>query len=316
MKSTWLNWIGLSTGLALLIAAGWVGFQLLSKQELNANVRGDLGGSYAKLTEGTVHYQLSGPPGGELVVLIHGFSVPSYVWEATVPALTGEGYRVLSYDLWGRGWSDRPDAAYNLALFTAQLEQLWQLLELEGPAHLIGLSMGGPIAARYAADHPDRILTVSLIAPEAERTTVQTIFPLNLPGIGELIMTAYLEPVLLPSLQVKDFHDPAGFPDWEARYREQIRYRGFGPALLSTIRHLPEVDPVHEYRQVSRLDIPVLLVWGEEDQTFSRADMREVQQAFSEVSFHPIPEAGHLPHLERPELVNPRLLTFLASARK
>lgn len=305
--------LGMSAGLILMITVGWVGYQLLSKQALTPGLREELGGSYVKLAEGTVHYQLSGPAEGELVVLIHGFSVPAYVWEATVPALVGEGYRVLQYDLWGRGKSDRPKMAYDLALFTAQLDQLWQLLELNGPAHLVGLSMGGPIAARYAADHPDRVLTVTLIAPEAGRTTVQTIFPLNLPGVGELIMTAYLEPILLPSLQAQDFHNPARFPDWEARYREQIGYRGFGPALLSTIRHLPEVDPAREYRQLSKQGFPVLLIWGEEDQTFSRADMLEVQQALSEVSFQPIPEAGHLPHLERPEEVNPRLLSFLLS---
>lgn len=314
MKSRMLfRRLGVSAGLILMITVGWVGYQLLSKQELTASLREELGGSYVKLAEGTVHYQLSGPAEGEPVVLIHGFSVPAYVWEATVPALTGEGYRVLQYDLWGRGRSDRPKTAYDLALFTAQLDQLWQLLELNGPAHLVGLSMGGPIAARYAADHPDRVLTVTLIAPEAGRTTVQTIFPLNLPGVGELVMTAYLEPILLPSLQEQDFHVPARFPDWETRYREQIGYRGFGPALLSTIRHLPEVDPAREYRQLSKQGIPVLLIWGEEDQTFSRADMLEVQRALSQVSFQPIPDAGHLPHLERPEVVNARLLNFLSS---
>mgnify|MGYP006278019739 CR=1 FL=1 len=311
MRKRGVRWTGLIVGILAAAAVGWLGLQQVRKEELSESVRKNLGGTYVELAEGSVHYRLSGPKEGELVILIHGFSVPGYVWEATVPALTAEGYQVLHYDLWGRGRSDRPDLTYDLELFTDQLEQLRQTLELTGTAHLIGLSMGGPIAARYAADHPERVATVTLIAPEAGQTTNRTIFPLNLPVIGELVMAGYLEPVLLPSIQEDDFYAPARFPDWEERYREQIQFRGFGRALLSTIRHLPEIDPGRVYHLMSTRGIPVLLVWGQEDQTFSRKDMTGVEQALGEVDFQAVPAAGHLPHLERPELVNPLIVEFL-----
>jgi len=72
------------------------------------------------------------------VVLVHGFSVASYCWERTVPALVEAGFRVLTFDLYGRGYSDRPDGPYNLDLFVRQIDELltrstsWSRLTLAG----------------------------------------------------------------------------------------------------------------------------------------------------------------------------------------
>ena len=68
------------------------------KQKIDANVRNITPGDFVELSEGFVHYELSGAPEGELVVLVHGFSVPYYVWDPTVDELVKQGYRVLRYD--------------------------------------------------------------------------------------------------------------------------------------------------------------------------------------------------------------------------
>ena len=70
------------------------------------------------------HYQLAGPPAVHTVVLVHGFSVPYYIWDPTFDGLVAAGFRVLRYDLFGRGWSDRPDARYDPNFFDEQLVQL------------------------------------------------------------------------------------------------------------------------------------------------------------------------------------------------
>jgi alpha-beta hydrolase superfamily lysophospholipase len=81
-------------------------------------------GAFVQLTRGRVHYELAGPEDGRLVVLVHGFSVPSFVWDPTFEALVSRGFRVLRYDLYGRGFSDRPDTAYDRALYVEQLREL------------------------------------------------------------------------------------------------------------------------------------------------------------------------------------------------
>ena len=61
--------------------------------ELNAETRAQFGETFVDLPAGTVHYELAGPANGEIVVLVHGFSVPSYVWDPTFAALVQAGFR-------------------------------------------------------------------------------------------------------------------------------------------------------------------------------------------------------------------------------
>ena len=80
-----------------------------------------------------VHYELEGPADGQPVVLVHGFSVPYYIWDPTFPALAAAGLRVLRYDLFGRGYSDRPDLPYTMELFVRQLKDLLEALQVNKP---------------------------------------------------------------------------------------------------------------------------------------------------------------------------------------
>ena len=66
-------------------------------------VRQSTGGSFLKLPDGVVHYELAGAEDARTVVLVHGFSVPYYIWDPTCTALLQAGFRVLRYDLYGRG---------------------------------------------------------------------------------------------------------------------------------------------------------------------------------------------------------------------
>jgi len=92
---------------------------------LDARVREALPGKTAWLADGVTYYEIAGQPGGQPVILIHGFSVPNFIWDPTFAALAAAGFRVLRYDLFGRGYSDRPKARYDKALFVRQLAEDW-----------------------------------------------------------------------------------------------------------------------------------------------------------------------------------------------
>ncbi|KAI0960594.1 hypothetical protein AcW1_005071 [Taiwanofungus camphoratus] len=111
------------------------------------------GGAYVELPHGTVRYWLVGPHNGTRVVLIHGLSVPAIIWKDVAPALAASGFRVLLYDLYGRGYSDAPQTTYDAGLYTTQLALLMQYVGWDH-AHLAGVSMGGGIAAAFAAHFP------------------------------------------------------------------------------------------------------------------------------------------------------------------
>lgn len=281
------------------------------RENLTDEVRNKVEGEFVSLSHGWVHYQLAGDEDGPTVVLVHGFSVPYYVWDPTYEALRQKGYRILRYDLYGRGFSDRPRVSYDLELFTSQLDELISTLGLDGPVHAVGLSMGGPVAVQYAADHPQQVQSVVLISPQARSGSVREVFPLNVPVIGEVMMAIFVEPFMLPKVQMDDFHQPERFPEWDNKYRVQMRYKGFRRAILSTIRNLLDMDPVQGFHALDQTGIPVLLIWGEEDQSMTRQDMERVRSNLSEIEFHAVPEAGHLSHYERPAIVNPILTSFL-----
>ncbi len=278
---------------------------------LDDAARASAPGQFARLSDGWTHYELAGPPDAQAVVLIHGFSVPYYIWDPTFAALAEAGFRALRYDLYGRGFSDRPDAEYNADLYDRQLQELLDALDIRAPADVVGLSMGGPIAIHFANRHPERVRRIVLVDPAG--------FPLKQPlaaglirisPLGEWLMDRFGEQILVKSL-VKDMKYPERFPDYAERYRAQTRYAGFRRALLSTMRSGMLTSAAEAYRRVGEQGKPVLLLWGREDHTVPFALSERVWAAIPHAEFHAIDEAGHVPHLERPEVVNPILVEFL-----
>lgn len=304
--------LGILLALVLLFVSLYLILNV-EKLELTDAARENAVGDFVELSEGMVHYQLEGPADSPLVVLVHGFSAPSYIWDPTFSALKEAGHQVLRFDFYGRGYSDRPDVIYNVDLLSTQLEELLSELEVDEPVHIIGFSMGGPVVARYANENPESVRGITLIAPEVVRVTWKDIFPLNLPGVGEYVMAVYLEPIYLPKWQGSDFSQPENFPDWEERYRVQLQYQGTGRALLSTIRNLAKLDSELEYQKLNESELPVQLIWGREDQTISGENIQVLQGLLPDMQVQIIEKGGHLGHYEFSEIVTPILLEFIDS---
>ncbi|KAG8737641.1 hypothetical protein FRC12_017060 [Ceratobasidium sp. 428] len=113
-------------------------------------------GHSVDLPKGRVKYWLIGPEDGKRVVLIHGLSMPSLIWKPVANRLAKTGFRVLIYDVYGRGYSEAPDAQttnYDADLYITQLALLLQAVGWR-KTRVIGLSMGGAIAAAFASQFP------------------------------------------------------------------------------------------------------------------------------------------------------------------
>jgi len=262
---------------------------------LDSEARSSAPGKFIELSDGIVHYEMAGPSNGQTVILVHGFFTPYHTWDATFDALIEAGFRVLRYDLYGRGYSDRPNTAYNADLFDRQLLDLLSALNVDKPVDLIGFSMGGAIIVIFADRHPARVRQLGLIDtagfPPRQTFAAKLV---QVPVVGELLTCLYYRPEKHPE-----------------RTRTQMRYKGFKRALLSTIRHSSLSDLTETYRRVGEQKRPVLLIWGREDQTIPFDTHKRVEETIPHLEFHAIDEAGHGPHGERPELVNPLLIEFL-----
>lgn len=277
-------------------------------KNLDTQTRSQLSGRFINTKYGVIHYQLQGNSTRPLVVLVHGFSVPYYIWDDTFKALVNDDYRVLRFDLFGRGYSDRPRRDYNLTLFREQLEQLLAALDIVHPFHLVGLSMGGPIVTDFANHNPKQLQSLTLVDPAAQGRA--SIFPLNLPLIGEYMMRVFVAPQMAAS-QMSDFKNGSRFSAWPEKFRNQMQYQGFNYAILSTIRNLSSDDPDALYQALGRSQIPVKLIWGEHDTTVPYVLHKKLVKAIPQVSFSSIANAGHIPNVETPEIFYPLLREFI-----
>ena len=129
------RWIVPAVTIVILVAASAALYSLADPENLDLDdaVRRATPGQFVRLTNGYTHYEIAGPPAGRVVVLVAGFSVPYYIWDPTFKALTGAGFRVLRYDYYGRGYSDRPDIAYTDELYVRQLAELLDSLQIAAP---------------------------------------------------------------------------------------------------------------------------------------------------------------------------------------
>jgi len=281
------------------------------RRDLDATARQAATGRFVTLGDGVTHYDVAGPDSGQRVVLVHGFSVPSYIWDSTVTALTGAGFRVARYDHFGRGFSDRPDVPYTADLYDRQLSQLLDSLGWRDRVDVVGLSMGGPVSAEFVARHPERVRSLTLVDPAAgTRSDVPVFF--RIPMLGAVLWQTVAVPTMADG-QLTDFVEPAKWPDWTSRYREQMQFKGFGRSLLSTLREGRGTVLDSVYARVGALGTPTLLIWGVQDSTVSIENAPGVRKAIPQVQYHPIERAGHLPHMERTDVVNPLLISFLRS---
>jgi pimeloyl-ACP methyl ester carboxylesterase len=266
-------------------------------RELDDEARALAPGDFVELTFGQVHYELAGPDDGPLVVLVHGFSVPSFIWGPTFEALVSQGFRVLRYDLYGRGYSDRPDVTYDRTLYVEQLREL------------LG-SMGGPVVASFTSAYPESVARLVLVDPFVGPVDAGVLI---VPGLGDYLAVVFIARTL-PKRLAGDFFDPEKVPDWEGRFREQMRYQGFRRALLRSLREFMTEDFSSLYAEVGNLGKPTLLVWGRHDRTVPFAHSDRVAHLLG-AKLLVVEESGHTPHLERPEVFEPELMGFLRDGR-
>lgn len=264
------------------------------RPRMGPSARQSAPGNLARLSRGVTHYQWYGPDNGPLVVCVHGLTTPSFVWEGIAPRLAEQGFRVLTYDLYGRGFSDRPRGAQEGAFFIAQLEELLDHLGVTHPFTLIGYSMGGSIGACFAAAHSDRLKKLILLAPAGMGHDLGPVARLvvNYGGFGRwLFMAMYGRSFRQSTEAERDL--PSSVPDIVDRQQNELRYRGFRRAVLSSMRGILDRDLEEEHRAIATSDLPVLAIWGREDDVIPISGMGKLAEWNRKAEHEVIEGAGH-----------------------
>jgi len=254
--------------------------------------------AFIELSEGFTYYRMTDRDQCATPdVLVHGFSVPSYIWEPTYDFLASKGRCVIMLDLYGRGSSDNPDVAYTDTLYATQVLELLDALGIER-ASFFGLSNGGRVVSQIAGLAPERVTRLVYVASSGFRdVTRASDTSVSQQEIDELI-GKYPE---LPAGQLSDFKDPTNFQDWDDKYAELLVHKGFARALISTRKnHDSEaLDRIHASLQTS--NIPVTTIWGDSDTVVVYADFADkVERLLPRRQEYFVEDSGHLPHMENP----------------
>lgn len=229
-----------------------------------------------------LHVQRMGPADGRTpratVVLVHGLltdSLASYYF-TVAPPFAAAGLDVVMYDLRGHGRSGRPPSGYTLDDNIDDLEALLDRLEVTGPVHLVGNSYGGTVAFGYAARHPERAASVSLI--ESEPATA--LWAAKLGGILRRVMheLAYNEDDALAWITAHRSHNTARLAKGAARLARETTLG----------RDIPASRVLTE-EQIRAVRCPVLGVYGGDSDL---VDLVPVKQALL-TDFRPVVLPGH-----------------------
>jgi pimeloyl-ACP methyl ester carboxylesterase len=307
--------IWLTVSAIALIAFFWGIYAIWDPEKLvlDAASRANLPGQFAQLADGTTHFELAGPPDAPVVVLAAGFSVPYYIWDPTFKALTDAGFRVLRYDYYGRGYSDRPAIAFTDGMYVAQLDQLLKAAHIDGQIDLAGISFGGSLITSFADKYPDRVRSLIYFDPSIRKPYGLSLLE-DMPPVWNYL-TAILDERSWATDQLDDFLHPERFPDWAKRYRDQMQYRGFRRARLSEVRTNSGIDQDDQLQRVGQHPRPVLVIWGKQDPTVHFEDSEWVMKALPQGRLVAVEGSGHLPQWEQPDVVHQELIRFLKGER-
>lgn len=288
-------------------------------RNISSEIRNYTGGKFIKLDDGLTHYDLQGPENGEVVILVHGFSVNYHIWDKNIDFLIQKGFRVLRYDLYGRGFSERPIRPYEITLFTNQLLQLIEILKLKKPLTLVGNSMGGYISVSFTSKHGEYVKNLILIDPSGMKQKVgRQRKILQIPLLGELLFLFKGTKMMIQGMR-KGPHAEEIKNEIEKEFIHQMKYKGYKRAILSTMRNKMLDDEedtgrhADVYAQVGKSSVPVLLLWGTEDVTTPFSQSGNIKHLIPHLVFKPIEGIGHVPHYEAPDMINPVICSFIES---
>ena len=268
-----------------------------------------------------VHYVQapSGVSGPEkpVVVLLHGLGTSLITWYCNIDPLVDAGFTVIAPDLPGFGDSDKPDHLdYAPASAAKFIYYLAQALKLE-KFSLVGNSAGCVVAGLFALEHPEMVEKMALIAPGGfGRRATWFLRLVSVPLLGELIYRPWFTERAETTRYM--FHRPP--PILEELFPELLRIKrmpGTRMAMLKSIRSSINIRGLRpEGYILDRLkdcQVPLMTIWGEEDVIIPVAHAEVVRRQLPESSLHIIPECGHWPHMEKPDVVNAMLTEFLLS---
>jgi len=303
---TWL------LAIALMLGAGWLWTPDKSRSELEARyARGP--GDFVDVAGLRLHVRDSGAPADRpdapAVVLLHGFGSSLHTWEPWAQALAGT-HRVIRYDLPGAGLTGAdPTGDYSDERGMQVLLALMDRLGI-ARASVVGHSMGGRLAFRFAAAHPGRVDKLVLVAPDGFASPgFEYDKAPEVPALARLMRHALPKALLRMSLEPAYADTRLMTDDTVTRYHDMMLAPGVRDALLTRMGQMVLREPTAVLKTIGA---PTLLLWGDQDAMIPVANAQDYLRVLPDARLVTLPGVGHLPHEEAPAASLPAVQAFLA----
>ena len=263
----------------------------------------------------TVHYRDQGQRDGKPVIFLHGSSGSLHVFEPLIDQL-GEGYRFISYDHPGHGLTGpHPANDYSYAGYAQILDLVRSKLAVDRFV-LVGHSMGGWIAWRYAAEHPEAVDALVLLS--AAGMPARDEDPDLELGLGQQLMqTSFgrrLSEFAMPRHMIKKATELSVYDNdlvsdaLVDQFWELMRYPGNRQAF--SIRSQLGRD-LHLAHLANSIKAPTLLIWGDRDSFVMPSAALSFSERIEQSEIVLLPDVGHLPMLEAPTETKAAIERFL-----
>ncbi len=264
-----------------------------------------------------IHYRDQGKQDGRPVVLLHGSSGSLHVFEPLIEQIGG-GYRFISYDHPGHGLTGpHPTNDYSYAGYAQALDLVRSKLHVEHFI-LIGHSMGGWIAWRYAVDHPEAVDALILIS--ASGMPARNEDPIPKLSLGQQLMQTgfgrWLSEYTMPrsmiegSTQAAIYNDDIVTDELVDQFWELMRYPGNRQAFSIRSQLGRDSDLAH---LANSIEVPTLLIWGDKDTFVLPSAASTFSERIQQSEIVLLPDVGHLPMLEAPVDTKAAIEQFLDS---
>jgi 2-hydroxy-6-oxonona-2,4-dienedioate hydrolase len=247
---------------------------------------------------------------GEPLILLHGTGGHVEAYARNLKGLS-ENFRVICIDMLGHGYTDKPDQPYGIDSYSHHLLAVIQALDLS-EVYLSGESLGGWVAAWFAAYHPEYVKALVLNTPGNVNNKPEVMAGLKASTLKAVLEANYenvktrLEWLMYDKSQVTD-------ELIETRYKiyTQPSYQ----KAVHNIVCLQDLDVRVKYAWdsawCSKINVPTLLAWTDHDPTSTVEEAKPIQDMIPNSELVVIKDAGHWPQWEKPEEFNSIVTNFL-----
>ncbi len=263
-------------------------------------------GHYAKLANGhTIHYLDQGS--GEPVVFLHGSGSGASGhsnFKFNYPFLAENGFRSIVPDLIGYGYSDKPDdVEYHIDFFVECVKQTLDVIGVDS-VHLIGNSLGGAIAIRFALAYPDQVKSLNLMAPGGIEDQPSYF---SMPGM------AIMKEVFTggPNKDALEQFIRRGLVYDDKHVDEQLVNERWGIFQQQNMQVINTMVVPNMEDQLGELNCPIIAFWGANENMMPETGIAKLTKKCSNIRLTIVSECGHWVMVEHKDLFNRMTLDFL-----